>query len=219
MGVKLSMTTAHRAQSDGQKERQNLVLEDALRCLVAFSGDNWVKLLGTVEYAHATSINASTKITAFEINTGKKVSTLLFHEYKEYDGLGSQPISEFVSKFAKDRQDVVRKAPKPLDQAQERQKKYYDSKEKKLTFNVGDLVLLDTKNLPLRTVNAHIGLKKAKLAAKKVGPFEIIKMINPNVAKLKLPRNLNKLHSSFNIPVRNFKLWKGRLVVVSAAVK
>ena len=47
-----------------------------------------------------------------------------------------------------------------------------------------------TKNLSLETINAHMELKKAKLTAKKVGPFEIIKMINPNVAKLKLPRNL-----------------------------
>ncbi|CAI5716085.1 unnamed protein product [Peronospora effusa] len=112
MGVKLSMTTAHRAQADGQTERQNLVLEDALRCLVAYSGENWVKLRGTVEYAHATSVNASSKLTPSEIDTGRKVSNLISHEYKEYDGLGPQPISEFASKFAKDRQDVVRKARK-----------------------------------------------------------------------------------------------------------
>ena len=95
-----------------------------------------------------------------------------------------QPISGFASKFAKDRQDLVRKARENLEQAQERQKKYYDSKRTSLTFSVGVLVLLDTKNLPLKTFNAHIELKKSKLTAKKVGPFEIISMINPNVAKL-----------------------------------
>ncbi|KAE9315814.1 hypothetical protein PR003_g18892 [Phytophthora rubi] len=40
MGVKLSMTTAHRAQADGQTERQNLVLEDALRCMISYHGDD-----------------------------------------------------------------------------------------------------------------------------------------------------------------------------------
>ena len=64
---------------------------------------------------------------------------------------------------------------------------------------MGDLVLLDTKNLPLKTVNAHIELKKAILMAKKVGPFDISSMINPNVAKLKLSRNMKRVHSSFNI--------------------
>ena len=79
MGVKLSMTTAHRAQADGQKEHQNLALEDALRCLVSYSGENWVKLLGTIEYAHATSVNASTKLTPFELDTGRKVSNMIAH--------------------------------------------------------------------------------------------------------------------------------------------
>ena len=36
MGTKLSMTTSHRAQADGQTERQNLILEDALRCMVSY---------------------------------------------------------------------------------------------------------------------------------------------------------------------------------------
>ncbi|GLE04636.1 hypothetical protein PINS_up013606 [Pythium insidiosum] len=47
MGVKLSMTTAHRAQADGQSERQNLILEDALQCMIA----------------------GPTKMTPFEIDT------------------------------------------------------------------------------------------------------------------------------------------------------
>ena len=36
IGVRLSMTPAHRAQADGQTERQNLVVEDALRCMVSY---------------------------------------------------------------------------------------------------------------------------------------------------------------------------------------
>uniref|UniRef100_A0AAV1UNZ2 Chromo domain-containing protein n=1 Tax=Peronospora matthiolae TaxID=2874970 RepID=A0AAV1UNZ2_9STRA len=110
-----------------------------------------------------------------------------------------QPITEFALKVAKDRQDLVRKARKNLEQAQERQKKYYDSKRASFTLSVGGLVLLDTKNLVLKTINAHMELKKAKLTAKKVGSFEIISMINPNVAKLKIPRNLKRLHPSFNV--------------------
>lgn len=76
--------------------------------------------------------------------------------------MAPQPISELASKLAKDRQDLVRKAREYLEQAQERQKKYYDSKRTSLTFKVGDLFLLDAKNLTLKKVNAHIKLKKAK---------------------------------------------------------
>ena len=161
------------------------------------------ELLGTVEYAHATSVNASTKLTPFEIDTGRKVSNLFAHECKDYDGMDPQPIPEFASKFAskvaKDRHDLVRKARENLEQAQERQKKYYDSKRTSLTFSVGVLVLLDTKKPSTQTVNPHIELKKANLTARKVGPFEIISMINPNVAKLKIPRNMKRLHPSYNV--------------------
>ncbi|KAJ8576999.1 hypothetical protein ON010_g2208 [Phytophthora cinnamomi] len=43
--------------------------------------------------------------------------------------------------------------------------------------------------------------KRAKLAARKVGPFEIIKMVNPNVAKLHLPRSMKRLNPTFNVDV------------------
>ena len=200
MGVKLSMTTAHRAQADGQTERQNLVLEDALRCMVSYSGANWAKLLATVEYAHATSVNASTKLTPFEIDTGRKVSNLIAHEHKSYQvGEEQLPISEFAARFAKDRNELVLRARDNLMQAQAQQKKYYDKKRQSISFKVGDWVLLDTKNLSLKTTTAHTDLNKAKLAAKKIGPFEIIAMISDNVAKLKLPRAMKRVHPTFNV--------------------
>lgn len=43
--------------------------------------------------------------------------------------------------------------------------------------------------------------KRAKLAARKVGPFEIIKMVNPNVAKLQLPRSMKRLNPTFNVDI------------------
>ncbi|POM61409.1 LOW QUALITY PROTEIN: polyprotein [Phytophthora palmivora] len=197
VGVKLSMTTAHRAQADGQTERQNLVLEDALRCMVSYHGDDWVKHLGTIEYAHSTLVNASTKMTPFEVDTGRKVSNLLTERmkelvYSESDGI----LAEFAKNFARERQEVVEQAQENLKHAQERQKEYYDRKRRQVVFKEGDLVLLDTKNLPLKT---NTELKKAKLAAKKVGTFVIERMINDNVAKLILPATMKRLNPTFNV--------------------
>ena len=80
LGVKFSMTTAHRAQADGQTERQNLVLEDALRCMVSCHGEDWNKHLGTIEYAHSTLVSSSSKLTPFEIDTGRMVRNPSQHE-------------------------------------------------------------------------------------------------------------------------------------------
>jgi hypothetical protein len=43
--------------------------------------------------------------------------------------------------------------------------------------------------------------KRAKLAARKIGPFEIIRMINDNAAKLKLPRSMKGINLTFNVDV------------------
>ncbi|KAF1331550.1 Retroelement pol polyprotein, partial [Globisporangium splendens] len=200
MGIKLSMTTSHRPQADGQTERQNLVLEDALRCVVSYHGDDWNRHLGTIEYAHATLVNVSTKMSPFELDTGRKVSNLIA---EEINGIASSDftvsIAEYAKRFATERQKIVNQARRNLLQAQERQKKYYDRKRRDVKFKSGDLVMLDTKNLPLKTVNVNTDLKKAKLAAKKIGPFEIEHMVNDNVARLKLPRSMQRLNPTFNI--------------------
>ena len=77
MGVQLNMTTLHRAQADGQTERQNLVLEDALRCMVSYRGMNWVNYLGTIEYAHATLVSSSTQLSPFQLDTGREVNNAI----------------------------------------------------------------------------------------------------------------------------------------------
>ena len=59
-------------------------------------------------------------------------------KYLDSDGMDQQPITEFASKFAKDRQDLVRRAREYLKQAPEMLKKYYDSKRTSFTFSVGD---------------------------------------------------------------------------------
>lgn len=63
MGIKLHMTTAYRAQADGQTERQNLTLEDALRCMVPYQGTKWAKLLVPIEYAYSNLFSASIRFT------------------------------------------------------------------------------------------------------------------------------------------------------------
>ncbi|KAG6613497.1 Retroelement pol Polyprotein [Phytophthora cinnamomi] len=200
MGIKLSMTTAHRAQADGQTERQNLVLEDALRCMISYHGDDWVKHLGTIEYAHSTLVNASTKFAPFELDTGRKVSNIVAEEMKDLlQSENDVTLAEFAKNFAKERQEIVERAQKNLEEAQARQNEYYDRKRRQVVFKRGDLVLLDTKNLPLKTVNKNTELKKAKLAATKVGPFVLERMVNDNVAKLILPRTMKRLNPTFNV--------------------
>lgn len=65
MIVKFSMTTDHLAQSDEQIERQHLVLENVLGCMIFYRGSDWVHYLGTLKYAYATLVGASTGFSTF----------------------------------------------------------------------------------------------------------------------------------------------------------
>jgi hypothetical protein len=72
MQVKHRMTVSRRAQADGRSERQVRTLEDSLRCVVSHYGDDWARLLPTVEYAHATLVSTSTRVSPFEVDCGRK---------------------------------------------------------------------------------------------------------------------------------------------------
>ncbi|KAF1334822.1 hypothetical protein FI667_g1429, partial [Globisporangium splendens] len=187
-------------QADGQTERQNLVLEGVLRCMVSQHGDDWVSHLGAIEFAHATLVNESTKFTPFEVDTGRKVHNFMAQEFGvEERTIDRVDVAEIAKNFAEKRQQAIKLAQENVEQAQERQKKYYDRKRREEEFKAGDLVMLDTKNLPLKTVAQSTSLQNAKLAAKKVGLFGIETMVNKNVARLVLPPNTKRLHPAFNV--------------------
>ncbi|KAF1327685.1 putative retroelement, partial [Globisporangium splendens] len=203
MGIKLNMTTSHRAQADGQTERQNLILEDALRCMTSHHGRDWSEKLATIEYAHATLTSASTGLSPFEIDTGRKERHPVglsaasdTNKRKE-----ATDIAEIAKNFHGDREKIIDKAKRQLKQAQESQKRYYDQKRSNVTFKTGDLVTLDTRRLLLQHAAQDMEVKRAKLAARKIGPFPIEKMINDNVARLKLPSRMRRMNPSFNVDI------------------
>ena len=68
-----------------------------------------------------------------------------------------------------------------------------------MTFKGGDVVMFNAKHLKLRHHKLGHETTKTNLSPKTIGPPEIEAMINNNVAKLVLPRNLSRLHPSFNI--------------------
>ncbi|TYZ60744.1 hypothetical protein PybrP1_004931, partial [[Pythium] brassicae (nom. inval.)] len=98
--------------------------------------------------------------------------------------------------------------------AQASQKKYYDEKRRvhQIEFKKGDLVMLDTKRIPFAHATQGTESRVAKLAARKVGPFEILRMVNPNVAKLKLPKSMKRMNPTFNVDILQPKLLRKRQV-------
>ncbi|OWZ23812.1 LOW QUALITY PROTEIN: hypothetical protein PHMEG_0001222 [Phytophthora megakarya] len=93
--------------------------------------------------------------------------------------------TKYAKQFQDRRQEVIDGAKSIFFKP--KAKKYYDKKRSSITFKEGEMVMLDTRRIPAAHVTKAIDGKRAKLATRKVEPFQILKMVNPNVAKLKLP--------------------------------
>ncbi|OWZ03229.1 Retrotransposable element [Phytophthora megakarya] len=129
IGVKLKMTVSKRAQADGQSERPDQTLEDALRCTVFHYGDDWADVIATVEYAHSTAIHSLTKVSPFQLDTGRLPTAVIL--------ITHIPVGPHAE-FAKTREDLIRSAKVHLAQAQERQAKYYNLRRKNKEYSAGD---------------------------------------------------------------------------------
>ncbi|PHJ20549.1 retrotransposon nucleocapsid related [Cystoisospora suis] len=190
LAIEQKMSTAHHPQTDEQAERTNQTIEQMLRCSISGDDTRWADLLPLLEFAYNSTVHASTKATPFE---------LLY---------GFTPSKPLCKKFAIPNQSVellfpwkahvqVQRAKRELKKAQEYQKRYADTKQRDVSFQVGQEVWLNTINLDME------GESKA-LKPKFIGPFKIIKMYGPSAARLELLKSMlihPVFHNSLLAPV------------------
>lgn len=185
LGIKQCLSTAFHPQSDGQTERTNRTLEDMLRHFVSPTQDDWDLRLPCCEFAVNNAWNAATGNTPFFLNHGDHPRSPVSSDV--YCNLpGAKSFEERVN-------EAIARARNCMAAAAERMKKNADEKRRELHFEVGDKVLLSTKNLKL----ALVGTPKMK--AKFVGPFEILQRIGTVAYKLKLPESMSRLHPCFHV--------------------
>ena len=91
----------------------------------------------------------------------------------------------------KDISESIKIARNQIIKSQEQQKKYADQHRKDHQFKIGDLVLLNNRNLN------PADRRSRKLAHKWEGPFPIISKFGNNSFKLQLPNKMN-IHATFH---------------------
>ncbi|GMF53077.1 unnamed protein product [Phytophthora fragariaefolia] len=105
-------------------------------------------------------------------------------------------LRKHLSTFVDNRLNVISRVRDAMAQAQDRQKQYSDrnGRGNLNVFNVGDLVLLDTRNLPLDTVSS-VGSNKLK--HRFIGPFAVLGR-HGNAYTIDLPMSM-KTHPTFYV--------------------
>jgi transposase InsO family protein len=183
-GIRSRMSTAFHPQTDGQTERVNQTIEAYLRAFVNHEQDNWVSLLPMAEFAYNNSTTTATGLSPFYANYG-------FHPMASNpSGIG--PLHPASTAYAHWMHTIQDEAAKALEATQERMHRYTDPHRKNPPpYQIGDLVMLDGKNLQTRRPSR-------KLDHKKHGPFQVEKIVSPVAVKLTLPRKW-RIHDVFHV--------------------
>jgi hypothetical protein len=155
-------STAFHPESDGQTERTNQTIELYLQLYCGFQQDDWQSLLAMAEFAYNNSYHSSTGMSPFYCNSGwhPRMAIMVWDS-------NVPDVRAYAAKL----EEVHVKAREMLRRARESARKFADRKRIDVPeegFRVGDLVLLDRRNI--KTMRPA-----KKLDDKYLGPFRIEK--------------------------------------------
>ncbi|KAK3534427.1 hypothetical protein QTP86_015226, partial [Hemibagrus guttatus] len=173
LGIGVSLSSGYHPQSNGQAERLNQEIGRFLRSYCSREQHRWSEFLPWAEYAQNSLIHSSTGLTPFQCVLG--------YQPPLFPWSGEPSDVPAVEEWYRLSQEVWERAHVRLQRAVRRQRIQADRRRRPHpSYQVGQKVWLSTRNLRLR-------LPCKKLSPKFVGPFEIIRQVNPVAYRLRLP--------------------------------
>ena len=165
LGIHKSRTTAWRPSANGQVERHNLTIKNAIRCYVSEHQEDWDVNLPLIASAIRASVNRSTGFTPNRLMLGREISIptdIIYPDKKE-----QQLHDDFVAQLQKGLHNAHESARKTLQVRLKKSKKFYDIGVKKVEFRPGDVVYYLDK------------MRKNKLSHVWIGPCLVIYRSSP----------------------------------------
>ena len=188
------MSTAFHPETDGQTERMNRIVEEVLRAYVGHTQTDWAKWLPVVQFAINNSWQESVRNTPFFLNHGRHPRLPTLVEMPEV----KLPAAESFATTMRTHLDLAKRA---LQAAQARMVNYAGKQRRDTSYQIGDWVLLSTKNL-----RPASGVKT--LMPKYVGPFKVTALRGPVAVQLHLTDGYERLHPVFHVSL--LKPYKAR---------
>ena len=163
-------------------------LENFLRPYVERNPLQWVQQLPLAEFAANNTVNVSTGFTPFYLNSGEHpvVPMSLLGRVQE---TSNEAVNDMVDRM----KVALENARVNLSAAQMHMKTYADKSRRAEAFDVGDEVVLSTRNL--HSLEQHLPVKLRK---RWVGPFKIAAVISPVAYRLELPPGW-RVHRTFHV--------------------
>ena len=165
MGTHLGMSTAYHPQTDGQTERVNRVLEEALRSYVTASQDDRDRYLPSLQFAYNTARHTSTGETPFFLTYDRNpiVPSLLIGDALSTTDRRVPAAKDYLEELRSAMASAIAK----LKLSHDRQRRVADRWRQDQQYAVRDRVLLSTANL---AIPSKLTRKLSKLYE---GPFVI----------------------------------------------
>ena len=173
-----SRTTPYRPSANGQVERFNRTLMDAVRCFVDKSQTNWDEHLSQLAGAIRSSVNRSTGFTPNKLMLGREVNLPADLVFRPPDEQNDGDMDDYVFRLQQAIRTSHEIARDVLKTTQSRMKRDYDVKIRSREYKPGDLVyVLDT---------AKIKGRAKKLDPPWKGPGIVVERLSSYIYKIKL---------------------------------
>ncbi|KAF7365343.1 Retrovirus-related Pol polyprotein from transposon opus [Mycena venus] len=182
--TKMSLSSSHHPQHDGQTENVNRQLETMLRAYVRKDRADWADWLKLMEFAYNSNVHASIGTTPFFLLYGfHPKAPLDFLLPNEPGAAESYGMRKEASAYLEQLHIHRENARLAIARAQHDQAKYYNRGRREVPeFKVGARVLVNPHSLEWVESKGE----GAKLVQRWIGPFEVLQKINPRTYRLRL---------------------------------